>query len=170
MSISCQVVEVCELLEKIKLSALAIHQKHLARDLDQQKALLLRLTLRVHSLQHVAPPVKTASVIAVVFGELPQESQDACGHSCLAVRGDVLVGSFDLMSFQALVGRSKDPSMMCALYDACMGEITRMSSSSSSSRTHDAERLQRDYSIGTRDASLPEAVRLWAHLQVTCDV
>ena len=75
----------CEQLDKIKLSAIAIHQTQLAIDIERQKKELLQMSLRVHALLQTSPPLKHASVIAVLFGTLSQDNKDACGHSCIAV-------------------------------------------------------------------------------------
>ncbi len=70
------------------------------------------------------------------------------------------------------MAQAKDPWLMCVVYSACMTEITRVNSCSrsSSSSKNATDCLHRDFSIRTNDVSLPEALKLWVHLQVTCDV
>ena len=62
----------------------------LVDDLASQKLRLLQLSVRLHALSRVSPPrVQRASVAATVFGRMPADSADACGHSCIAVRACV---------------------------------------------------------------------------------
>lgn len=80
-----KVVEVCEMLDGIKLEAVAANQKRVADDMEKQKAVLLDMSLRAHAATHVEPNIKTASVAAVIFHPLPQMSRDVCGHGSIAV-------------------------------------------------------------------------------------
>jgi hypothetical protein len=84
-------MEVCEMLDGIKLKAVAANQKRVADDMEKQKAVLLDMSLQAHAATHVEPNVKTASVAAVVFNPLPQKSSDVCGHRNIAVRASWFV-------------------------------------------------------------------------------